>query len=94
MTSKEIDAFMESFADKTGKADNQEGARIMRDVCKVILLAEMAKQGAESQVSLRDRFAMAAMQGLLAKIHYQDRGALAYDAYFYADAMMEKRGIS
>ena len=45
----------------------------------------------EKRATLRDQFAMAAMQALLAGKSALDRNQLAADAYFYADGMMERR---
>ena len=58
------------------------------------LFTEMAAQLAEAnenQHSLRDQFAMAAMQALLVGKSALDRNQLAIDAYFYAEGMMEAR---
>lgn len=45
----------------------------------------------EKRATLRDQFAMAAMQALLAGKSALDRNQLAIDAYFYAEGMMEAR---
>ena len=45
----------------------------------------------EKRATLRDQFAMAAMQALLEGKSALDRNQLAIDAYFYAEGMMEAR---
>jgi hypothetical protein len=67
--------------------------------CTHLLLAEIAAQLAEGSIPLRDRFAMAAMQGLFSAssdefwISITPETKTAQQAYMWADAMMKAREV-
>ena len=68
-------------------------ASVMREIEPQVVEAEQAIKQARAE--LRDRFAMAALTGLLAKA--ADDGSMAAedwasDAYLFADAMLKARG--
>ena len=88
MTSEEIRSSLRKEADTTQ-------AEFIPCVI-VYALAEIAAQIAEGQVSLRDRLAMAAMQGLFlaapAKWYSdEERKMFALESYAIADAMLEAK---
>ena len=68
---------------------NADDAKAMCDRINAELQANITARGGE-QPTLRDRFAMAALTGMIAAHGYDYDGAARY-AYSYADAMIKER---
>jgi hypothetical protein len=92
MTTEEIRAIAPETIKTLQNTSSPDVEQVLAGVATALLIAcsEIAAQVSESRVSLRDRFAMAALQGLMVN-NVGRRKDLVETAYFYADGMMEYR---
>lgn len=86
---------LEDMVTSMNKSTDDEQVKIAVQMMTPTMLTIIGGILADSQVSLRDRFAMAAMQGILASCDGPAWGMNAFPvadtAYAYADQMMKAR---